>query len=432
MDKLDKIRLFEKLNQVDKLDHIRRIETKINDTIPGVLTRSDIREIICGYKTYPLYMIKYVCTVFPKISSSEALDYIVKSKERQCDLMECILTAYSIGLCDLPDIRFRCHIIRDYCDTDTTADIDTNADVEDLRNYTDSYTDSYTDGHAVNKTENQTSSRIIKKNCSCFDKRHWYSLYDCFMELITSDPRFMFDSYNVNHSIITLVSKTDCADHRLSDLFKKAVRNPDRWRAILIFIKKTGLVSSVYGDIIFFIRDTIIKNDRAIEKHQAVSKFSDRVLLSNLLKRHSECHSNMSMITNNIYITDINGARNTDLIKDKRINCVVSLTKQPVFRASNANIKYFHIKIDDTESVDFLSMTVDVADRVVELIALNSTVLVHCFLGVSRSVSFVILILIKQGMEFDDALKLVTSKRPSANPNPSFKKQLKDFSNSRK
>jgi len=87
LDKLDKIRLFEKLNQVEKLDHIRRIETKINDVRPGLLTRSDIREIICGYKTYPLYMIKYVCTVFPKISSSEALDYIVKSKERQCDLM---------------------------------------------------------------------------------------------------------------------------------------------------------------------------------------------------------------------------------------------------------------------------------------------------------------------------------------------------------
>jgi len=426
MDKLDKIRLFEKLNQIEKLDHVRRIETKINDIKPGLLTRLDIREIICGYKTYPLYMIKYVCTVFPKISSFEALDYIVKSKERQCDLMECILTSYSIGLCDLPDIRFGCHIIRAYRETETVdadadadIDIDVDIDVEDLRNQTDN-----------NKTENYTGSRIIKKNCSCFDKRHWYSLYDCFMELISSDPRFMFDSYNVNHSITTLVSKTDVTDQRLSDLFKKAVRNPDRWRSILIFIKKTGLVSSAYGDIIFFIRDTIIKNDRAIEKHQAVSKFNDRVLLSNLLKRHSECHSNMSMITNNIYITDINGARNTDLIKDKRISCVVSLTKQPVFRASN--IKYFHIKIDDTESVNFLSMTVDVADQVIELITQNSIVLVHCFLGVSRSVSFVILVLIKQGMEFDDALKLVTTKRPAANPNPSFKKQLKDFSNSRK
>jgi protein-tyrosine phosphatase len=80
--------------------------------------------------------------------------------------------------------------------------------------------------------------------------------------------------------------------------------------------------------------------------------------------------------------------------------------------------------------VDFLSMTMDVADKVIELITQDKIILVHCFKGVSRSVSFVILVLVKQGMDYDEAYDLVTQKRPLANPNPSFRKQLKEYSNS--
>ena len=93
-----------------------------------------------------------------------------------------------------------------------------------------------------------------------------------------------------------------------------------------------------------------------------------------------------------------------------------------------SNVRYFHISIDDSESVDFLSMTLDVADEVLKLIKDDKIILVHCYKGISRSVSFVVLVLVKQGMKYKDALKIVKSKRPGANPNPSFRKQLKEYS----
>ena len=260
------------------------------------------------------------------------------------------------------------------------------------------------------------------------DRQHWYCLYDYFMVLIESDTRFFFESYNVNYFLTNLVAHTDAADTRISAIFRNSIDRPDKWRSILIFIKKTGLVSSPYGDILCAIRDSIIINDRADvkDKKLEISQFRDRVILWSLLKRYNEYHENMSAITDNIYITDINGARNTDLVKDKGIDCIVSLTKGTIFMASN--VRYFHISIDDSESVDFLSMTLDVADEVLKLIKDDKIILVHCYKGISRSVSFVVLVLVKQGMKYKDALKIVKSKRPGANPNPSFRKQLKEYS----
>lgn len=56
----------------------------------------------------------------------------------------------------------------------------------------------------------------------------------------------------------------------------------------------------------------------------------------------------------------------------------------------------------------------------------NGVVLVHCNAGVSRSASIVIAYLIlKVGMSFDDALKLVKGKRPAIQPNSGFVEQLR-------
>lgn len=52
-------------------------------------------------------------------------------------------------------------------------------------------------------------------------------------------------------------------------------------------------------------------------------------------------------------------------------------------------------------------------------------ILVHCHMGISRSTSMIIYYYMKKyGMSYNDAEKLVKSKRSIANPNPSFKAQL--------
>ncbi|MBA0651462.1 hypothetical protein Goklo_018786 [Gossypium klotzschianum] len=58
-------------------------------------------------------------------------------------------------------------------------------------------------------------------------------------------------------------------------------------------------------------------------------------------------------------------------------------------------------------------------------------VLVHCFVGKSRSVTIVVAYLMKKhGMSLSQALEHVRSKRPLASPNPGFIQQLKEFEKS--
>ena len=62
----------------------------------------------------------------------------------------------------------------------------------------------------------------------------------------------------------------------------------------------------------------------------------------------------------------------------------------------------------------------------------NSNVLVHCMGGISRSVSMVVYYLMKKYcINFNEAIKLVKDKRTVANPNRSFKLQLKEYHNKR-
>lgn len=72
-----------------------------------------------------------------------------------------------------------------------------------------------------------------------------------------------------------------------------------------------------------------------------------------------------------------------------------------------------------------IEISYHVIDRV---LSSGQTVLVHCMAGVSRSASMIIYYLMrKYGMSFDDAYKLVKSRRSIINPNRSFEAQLRRY-----
>jgi len=61
----------------------------------------------------------------------------------------------------------------------------------------------------------------------------------------------------------------------------------------------------------------------------------------------------------------------------------------------------------------------------------GGSVLVHCFVGKSRSVTIVVAYLMKKhGMTLAQALQHVKSKRPVASPNAGFIRQLQDLEKS--
>lgn len=62
----------------------------------------------------------------------------------------------------------------------------------------------------------------------------------------------------------------------------------------------------------------------------------------------------------------------------------------------------------------------------------KKNVLVHCMAGISRSVSMVAYYLMKKyHIEYENALKIIKSKRKIANPNYSFKQQLEKYQEKR-
>ena len=61
-----------------------------------------------------------------------------------------------------------------------------------------------------------------------------------------------------------------------------------------------------------------------------------------------------------------------------------------------------------------------------QIVDSHNKVLVHCMAGISRSVSMVVYYLMKKHhLNFDDTIDFVKNKRKIANPNISFKLQLK-------
>lgn len=335
-----------------------------------------LKNIIENYRLYPHYIIKYISVYYAKSTALCVVDHVINCKENRCDIMTCMLDSYNILLCDE-------HLLK----------------------------------HIVCKE---------KSGCVCTSRLCWYSMYSYFIDYITLEPTAFFNSH-LNLAMITLISRTDAYDDRLVKFIEKLALTPKSWDNILKFIRDSELFGSKIGDIIFKIRDKLLKNDKLIEsaKDPNISGFKNRVLLGHVLQTYNNIHKNISKITDNLYISDITIPKNISIVKDKQIHCVVSLTKKEIFKI--ANIEYIHIMIDDIGSVDFIKATIESSKKIAKYVKQNKNVLVHCFKGLSRSVCFVILVLINNGMTFDEAYEHVKKHKTRIDPNPDFINQITQY-----
>jgi protein-tyrosine phosphatase len=90
---------------------------------------------------------------------------------------------------------------------------------------------------------------------------------------------------------------------------------------------------------------------------------------------------------------------------------------------------YLSINLEDDDSEDIkqhFTKAIDFMDTAIY--DSDGHVFVHCAAGVSRSATIVIAYLMKkQNLSFDDALKIVQTKRPVICPNVGFREQLKTY-----
>lgn len=128
----------------------------------------------------------------------------------------------------------------------------------------------------------------------------------------------------------------------------------------------------------------------------------------------------MTQITENIYLGSITETKNEFLV-EHNISLILNFARECEY---DSNVKQLHFKFDDDHRQNLLSHFDGVVDIIKQHVENKGVVLIHCFAGKSRSVSFVLAYLMKeQHMSLYDAFKYVSEKR-DVYPNISFIEQL--------
>jgi predicted protein tyrosine phosphatase len=350
----------------------KKLELIINKFKNRNVNKSIISSIINEYNTYPLYVIKYITVYYAEITAECIVEYIVNTKDRRCELMNCILTSHNIKLCETSII-------------------------------------------------NEIS--CVKK-CDCYSRKIWINMYKIFLKVIKNDHYYFLSSLNFYNSFALLLSQTDVLDNDMIEFIRTLIRNPKNWQIIIRVIIDAELYSSNYGDLIFMMRDLILDNDKLEDskKNKYISEFTNRVLLGTVLRRYNNVQKSISRISDTLYLSDISAAKNVAILREKNIQCVITITKKSIFMLSG--IEYTHLMIDDIATVNFIESTLPTVLQTIKQLHKNKTTLVHCYKGMSRSVCFVILVLIYQGMNFNEAYASVKNKKPNIDPNPEFVRQI--------
>lgn len=136
-----------------------------------------------------------------------------------------------------------------------------------------------------------------------------------------------------------------------------------------------------------------------------------------------------------IYLGNAYNASNYSTIQYYNIKNILNISKElPNYFENNTEIIYKKIEIiDDAENhikehiQDIISFIDD------KNIDNQNSLLVHCYMGSSRSASVILIILIyKYGYTFDEALTLIKSKRDIVNINTNFLEDIKEWINDKK
>ena len=131
----------------------------------------------------------------------------------------------------------------------------------------------------------------------------------------------------------------------------------------------------------------------------------------------------MSQITDQIWIGSYGNVSDTRFLKDNHlthiISCAIELPTPP---SDCSGSDRFRVDIiDDIVTPYTIIHFIHAAKKLHRWVSRGHKVIVHCFAGMSRSVSVVIAyFIIHHKMSYVDAFKLVKEKRKQANPHPGF------------
>lgn len=127
----------------------------------------------------------------------------------------------------------------------------------------------------------------------------------------------------------------------------------------------------------------------------------------------------MDRVQNNLWISDINAVREQST---SDFDVVITVCQDST--ESNVGCEYAHYKLADGEPEGHnqgecsYPLFKEAADRVLDCLKNQETVLVHCHAGQSRSVAISVAALsVYEDIPYGGAYQLVEEARPQANPN---------------
>jgi protein-tyrosine phosphatase len=149
----------------------------------------------------------------------------------------------------------------------------------------------------------------------------------------------------------------------------------------------------------------------------------------NIIKNLYDFSYPMTEIIPRIYLGNAYNARDYYSLKSANIKLIINCTKE-TSNHFNDDFKYINVPIFDENDVNigqyFKYVTNEINNMYIE--DPSASILIHCFMGASRSVAILVSYLIKyHNMSVDIALEYIEKRRPFINLNVDFYFQLLEY-----
>jgi len=137
--------------------------------------------------------------------------------------------------------------------------------------------------------------------------------------------------------------------------------------------------------------------------------------------------SESTEIIPNLFLGSSFNAYNKNELDKKNINIILNITDEiDNFYEGKNNLIYYKFPIRDNNLDDISSILNESYNVIEHHLELGDRILVHCYMGASRSASVVIhYIMKKYGVSYDHTVKLVKRGRPVVNLTEKFQNTLK-------
>jgi len=148
-----------------------------------------------------------------------------------------------------------------------------------------------------------------------------------------------------------------------------------------------------------------------------------------LYLQYSYFYSGCSDILDGLYLGSSFNAYNLNDIKSKNIKIIINITNEiDNFHESNLLLHYYKFPIRDNNDDDIVEILMNTYDIIDYHMNKGENILVHCYMGASRSASVIIHYLMKKHRwSYERSKNYVIEKRPIVNLSEKFDKVLKQL-----